>query len=192
MAWRRRDRRGRPRKATSRRRATTVAGRAPPPDFGSPELIRRKLVVANGSKTAVELVDVVGILAANELIVDEELVALRMVSEWLATLARGFHLPQASPAGLWRALQAQAGQTGGWWTSQLSGTRDVPGANRAQLRLSELFQHFAGLDQLEALRLIVRVAGNEVHPENVFELARLRYGTQLVMHLHRRGRQGRS
>ena len=31
MAWRRRDRRGRPRKANARRRATTVAGRAPPP-----------------------------------------------------------------------------------------------------------------------------------------------------------------
>jgi hypothetical protein len=43
-------------------------------------------------------------------------------------------------------------------------------------------------NQLEVLRLLIRIASNEAHPENAFELARLRAGVQLVMQLQRRGR----
>jgi hypothetical protein len=184
MAWRK-GRRGRPRKHV--KRPTTLAGRRPAIDHGSPELVQRKIHVANGSTAPVELVDVVGVLFANELIVDEELIALRLVAEWLTALARVFHLPQASPGGLWSALQARAGQTGGWWTAQLGGG-NVPGANRAKFRLDELFDHFTAIDQLEVLRLIIRIAGNEAGPSSAFELAKLRYGAQLVMQLQRRGR----
>jgi hypothetical protein len=180
MAWRR-GHRGRPRKANARHRATTLAGRRAPPDLGSPELIRRKIRVANGSAVPVELVDVAGVLAANELIVDEELVALRMLADWLRRLRVALQLRQASPGGLWAAITSGAGIG----TIAMS----VPvGGDRALLRLGELFAHFTAIDQLEVLRLVIRIAGHEAHPANAFELARLRYGIQLVMHLQRRGR----
>jgi hypothetical protein len=187
MAWRRR-RGGRPKKADAKRRRTTLSGRAPDRDLGSPELFYRKTRVANGSPVPVELVDIGGILAANELIVDEELVTLRMVADWLSRAAVAFSLPQASPGGLWSALLSQAGRTGGWWTSQFGGG-NVRGTTLALFRLGELFDHFAAIDQLPALQLVIRIAGNEAHPENAFELARLRHGLQLVRRLQRRGRQ---
>jgi hypothetical protein len=56
MAWRRR-RGGRPKKADAKRRRTTLSGRAPDRDLGSPELVYRKTRVANGSPVPVELVD---------------------------------------------------------------------------------------------------------------------------------------
>jgi hypothetical protein len=184
VAWRR-GRRGRPRKpdALSKRRAKTSRGRAPEIDCGSPELVRRKLAVANGSPVAIELVDTAGILCANHLIEPEELTALRLLADWLTRAAVAFGLPQASPSGLWKTLLAQAGRTGGCWPGQ-----ERPGGDRAIFRLSELFAHFTAIDQLELLRLIIRIAGNEAHPENAFEFARLRYGVQLIIQLQRRGR----
>jgi hypothetical protein len=143
----------------------------------------RKISVANGSPVPVELVDVIGVLFANELIVDEELVALRLVADWLTRAAVAFGLPQASPSGLWKTLLAQAGRTGGWWPGQ-----ERPGGDRAMFRLGELFDHFAAIEQLELLRFLIRIAGNEAHPANAFELAKFRYGVQLVMQVQRRGR----
>jgi hypothetical protein len=182
VAWRK-GRRGRPRKAIAKRRATTLAGRRPEVDRGSPELVVRKIAVANGSTVPVELVDVIGILVANELIVDEEVVALRLLSDWLRQAAVAFGLPQASPGGLWATLVAQAGRTGGWWAGQ-----ERPGGDRAMFRLGELFDYFGATDQLELLRFLIRVVGNEAPPENAHQLARLRYGAQIIMALQRRGR----
>jgi hypothetical protein len=179
----RRRHRGRPRKAQAKRRATTSAARRPITDLGSPELRIRKIHVANGATAPVELIDVIGVLAANELIIEEELVALRLVADWLARAAFAFGLPQASPSGLWKTLIAQAGRTGGWWPGQ-----ERPGGDRAMFRLGELFDYFTATDQLELLRLIIRIASSEAHPENVHQLARLRYGVQILMQLQRRGR----
>jgi hypothetical protein len=180
VAWRR-GRRGRPQKADAKRRATTVAGRRPDVDHGSPELVRRKVAVANGSAAPVELVDVVGVLFANELITDEELVVLRMLADWLRRLRVALGLRQASPGGLWVAITSGTG----------IGTIAMPtpvGGDRALFRLGEVFEHFTAIDQLELLLLIIRIASNEAAPENAFELARLRYGVQILMHLQRRGR----
>jgi hypothetical protein len=181
VPWRR-ARRGRPRKAQAKRRATTLAGRRAEVDHGTDHLRARKIAVANGSAVPVELVDVVGVLAANELIVDDELVALRLVADWLRQLRVALQLRQGSPGGLWAAIASGTGL----------GTIAMPapvGGDRALFRLGELFEYFTAIDQLELLRLIIRIAGNEAHPENAFELARLRYGVQLVIGLQRRGRR---
>jgi hypothetical protein len=178
------NRRGRPRSLTARRRATTAAGRSPEPDHGSPELVARKVRVANGSKASVELIDVIGILAANEIIVDEELIVLRMLADWLHQLRVALGLRQASRGGLWAAITSGPG----------IGTIIMPappGGDRALFRLGELFEHFTEIDQLEVLRLMIKIAGNEAHPENAHELARLHEGLRIVMHLQRQGRRRR-
>jgi hypothetical protein len=183
VPWRRRARRGAPRKADAKRRRTTTSGRAPDLDRGSPELVRRKIHVANGSPIAVELADVVDVLFANELIVDEELVALRLLADWLRQLRVALQLRQASPGGSWAAI------TSGTEIGAIAMTSPAVGGDRALFRLGELFDYFTATGQLALLRLIIRVAGNEAHPENEFELARLYYGVQIVMQLQRRGRQ---
>lgn len=86
-----RIRRGRPKKANARRRATTLAGRRAPDDLRSPELIKRKARATNGSPVAIELIDTAGILLAHGLIEDTELATLRMLANWL-------HQCQISPA----------------------------------------------------------------------------------------------
>jgi hypothetical protein len=158
----------------------------PAPDHGSPELAYRKTIVNNGSPVPVELIDVIGVLAANELIVDEELVALRLLADWLRQLRVAFNLRQASPGGLWAAI------TSGTGLGSVTMPGPSIGGDRALFRLAELFAHFTEIDQLELLRLIIRIAGNEAHPENVHQFARLRYGVQLVMNRQRRGRTARS
>jgi hypothetical protein len=42
--------------------------------------------------------------------------------------------------------------------------------------------------QLDLLRFLIRIAGNEAHPANAFELACLRGGLQILGRLLRRGR----
>jgi hypothetical protein len=135
----RRRRAGRPRKANAKHRATTTAGRAPDRDLGSPELVYRKARAANGAAATVELVDVAGILCARGLIEPDELGLLRQLAAWLRQLARAYGLSQASPAGLWAQLLS----------GQRAGARwlDTPGGDRAAMRLAELFEYFAQLDQ---------------------------------------------
>jgi hypothetical protein len=187
VAWRR-GRRGRPRKLDAKRRATTTAGRRPEIDPGTPQLVARKAHVANGWASAVELTDVPQILRANELIVDEELVQLRILGGWLKQAAVAFKLRQASPSGLWSAiLSGQAGGSCGWLTP-LSASDRREGGDRAMFRLGELYTHFTELDRLDLLSLVMRIAAAEAYPENAFELAELRRGLQIIMHLQRRGR----
>jgi hypothetical protein len=151
MAHRRRDRRGRPRKANAKRRATTLAARRAPDDLGSPELLARKAKVANGAAAPVELIDVVGVLAAHGLLEPELTLIARLLAAWLRQVQRAFHLSQASPTALWAALTS--GQRAGQWVP-LSNT---PGCDRALLRLAELYEHFGQLGQLPQLALVMRV-----------------------------------
>jgi hypothetical protein len=183
VAWRKR---GRPRLATARRRATTRAGRRSPEDLGSPELIKRKARVANGSAVPVELVDTAGILLAHHLIEPEELLILRLVASWLRQLRVAFGLPAGSPGGLWAAITT--GQRGGGWAATLSAI-SKGGGDRALFRLAELYEHFAELGQLERLALVMQIAAGEARPTNAHALAELRAGLQTVMALQRRGRQ---
>jgi hypothetical protein len=181
VAWRRR---GRPKRAGAKRRQTTAVGRRPEPDQGSPELRIRKIRIANGSAAPVELVDIVGVLFANELIVEEELIQLRLLADWLRQLCVGLGLRQASPGGLWAAITSGAGIVG-----MISAAH---GGDRALFRLVQLFDYFTAIDQLELLRFIIAVAANETHPENPHQLARLRHGVQMVMQRQRRGHPARS
>ena len=98
--------RGRSKKADAKRRKTTLKDRLPELDRGSPELRSRKLKAANGSGVPVELVDVAGVLHANELIIDEELVLLRLrlLAGWLNQVRVGLGLRQGNPSGLWAAI----------------------------------------------------------------------------------------
>jgi hypothetical protein len=105
VAWRSRGRRGRPRKANAKRRATTLAGRAPAPDRGTDQLRLRKLRLANGSAMPVELGDVAGALFANGFILPEELLASRLVASWLKSIRIAYVLRQEGPAALCAALQ---------------------------------------------------------------------------------------
>jgi hypothetical protein len=182
---RRRDRRGRPKKASAKRRATTLAGRAPFLDLGTDELIKRKARVANGSAEAVELRDVPGILAAHDLITAEELTQLRELGVWLRALARAYRIGQASPGGLWDALTSGAGFTG-WFAPPATDGSKSP-ADRAAVRLAELFQHFAELRV--QLALVLRVASAEGCPADTAALAELRAGLRIIMELQRRGRR---
>ena len=182
MAWRKR---GRPRLATARRRATTCAGRLSPEDLGSPELIKRKARVANGSAVPVELVDTAGILLAHHLIETEELLILRLVASWLHQVRVAFGLPAGSPGGLWAAITT--GQRGGGWAATLSAT-SKGGGDRALFRLAELYAHFAGLAQLDRLALVMRIAAGETAPANRRTLGELCTGLQVVANLQRHGR----
>jgi hypothetical protein len=75
-----------------------------PGDLGSPELIKRKTRVTNGSAVPVELVDTAGTLLAHHLIEPEELLILRLVASWLQQVRVAFGLPASSPSGLWAAI----------------------------------------------------------------------------------------
>jgi hypothetical protein len=85
---RRRDRRGRPRQANARRRATTLAGRAAPPDEGTPQLRRRKIRAT--SRPDLEI-DSIGVLFGRGHLDAQQYDALGLISAWLrrAALAWG-------------------------------------------------------------------------------------------------------
>jgi hypothetical protein len=165
---------GRPRKANARRRATTTAGRRPPIDSGSPELVYRKTRVANGSAATVEL--------PHHLIEDAELVAVRLIADLLAQFRRAFGTRLANPSGLWAAI------TSGTGLGSIAMPSPTSGGSRALMRLTELHQHFADLGMLERLALIIRVALAEGPPADAHELAELRAGLHAFLALQRRGR----
>jgi hypothetical protein len=136
---------GRPRKANAKRRATTTAGRAPFLDLGSPELVIRKARVANGSGEAVELVDVVGILNAHDLLDTELTLIARLLASWLRMVQRAFGLPAGSPAGLWAVLTS--GQRAGQWAP----LANVSGVDRALFRLAEVHEYFGELGRARSV-----------------------------------------
>jgi hypothetical protein len=100
--WRRRrlDRRGRPRKANARRRATTVAGRAPPPDYGTPELRQRKVRATTRDNLEVSAV---GALLGRELIDIEQYNMLTTLTLWLERLMRSWG-GTGGVTGLWHSI----------------------------------------------------------------------------------------
>jgi hypothetical protein len=111
VAHRRRrvDKRGGPRRADAKRRRTTLSGRAPERDLGSPELVVRKARAGNGGAAPVELIDVPDILLAHHLIEAEEWGALRLLAAWLQQVRRGLGLRQTSVTGLWAAPCSRPG-----------------------------------------------------------------------------------
>jgi hypothetical protein len=101
----RRDRRGRPRKATARHRATTVAGRAAPPDLGTDELRRHRLAATTQSGLPDDLL---GVLYGRAVIDLEQYTAGRDFSDVVRLVRLGLGLTEASPAGAWRNILSAA------------------------------------------------------------------------------------
>jgi hypothetical protein len=144
MAWRR-GHRGRPKLANAKRRATTLAGRRPEADHGTDQLRYRKLRAANGSAAMPELVDIGGILAAHNLLDDQELAVLRLLSSCAHQVCVAFALSRASPGGLWAALLS--GQRAGL-KLPITTEGGRTGGDSALFRLGQLHQHFGQLGRL--------------------------------------------
>jgi hypothetical protein len=164
------------------KRPTTLEERRPPADLGSPELIARKARAANGSGAAVELVDVVGILNAHDLLDTELTLIAWLLADWLRQVRRAFHLSQASPNALWAAIAS--GTSAGQWVP----AANTPGADRALFRLASLYEYFAELDQLAQLSLVMGIVEGTVWPATRRDLLELRTGLQAIASLQRRGR----
>jgi hypothetical protein len=130
-------RRGRPRKLHAKRRATTRIGRRTgydPVDEGSPELVARKKIAANGSGAVVELTDHVGILTAHGLVDVDGLMTLRTVAIWFDRVRVGHGLHDgAGTAGLW--AQIVSGARGGRMTAPITAKAERTRADRSWARI---------------------------------------------------------
>jgi hypothetical protein len=110
MAWRRRDRRGRPRKAdkVAKRRATTTARRAPEVDLGSARLRARKRAVTG--REDLEL-NGAAVLFGHGHIDREQYDTLAEIRRWLEAMARAWG-GLGGVTGLWYAITGAAVPTG--------------------------------------------------------------------------------
>lgn len=109
--------RGRPRKANAKGRATTRIGwrtGRDPVDLGTEELMARKKIAANGSGAAVELVDYPAILLAHHPISQEDQMMLATVATWLDRVRRARNLSSTSVGGLWGAILSGQGSSRKW------------------------------------------------------------------------------
>jgi hypothetical protein len=102
------ERRGRPRKANARYRATTLAERAPPPDPGTPQLRRLKLRAT--TRTDVEI-NGSGVLFGRGHLDAAQYDVLSTVTMWLSRLARGWG-GTGGVGGLWAVIIGAAVPTG--------------------------------------------------------------------------------
>jgi hypothetical protein len=109
MAWRRRDRRGRPRKANARRRQTTVAGRTPPPDLGTDQLRIRKRRV-----TGREDLEISGaaVLYGHDHLDRAQYDTLGKITELLQRIARAWGGRDGNVTRLWEAITGALTSTG--------------------------------------------------------------------------------
>jgi hypothetical protein len=123
----RRDRRGRPRKVDAKRRATTVAGRASAPDYGTEELRRHRLDITGSTDLPADVLGALhgrGILDRAEYATGIEFAAL------VALVRRALGLNEASAAGTWRnILSATPG-------GHAAVDAHYPGAERARRALA--------------------------------------------------------
>jgi hypothetical protein len=103
-----RRRRGRPRQAQARRRATTLAGRRAPDDLGTEQLRRRK--VRATSRPDLEISGA-GVLLGRDLIDIEQYTVLMTITMWLERLMRGW-AGVGGVTGLWHSITGAAVPTG--------------------------------------------------------------------------------
>jgi hypothetical protein len=122
----RREKRGRPRKANARRRATTVAARRSPDDLGTPELLAHR-ALATGSGHLPD--DLLGTLHGRGVLDAEAYTTGREFASLVRLVHLGFGLTEASPAGTWRNIVAATSGGG----ARLDG---YPGAERARRALA--------------------------------------------------------
>jgi hypothetical protein len=172
----RRDRRGRPRKADAKRRATTLAGRAPNRDEGTTELRRRKKQAT--ARPDLEI-NAASVLFGRGLLSPEQYDILSTVTLWLQRLARGWG-GLGGVTGLWYSITGAAVPTG-FVRPQNATVSGLADSARRQL--------VRALRQLDGSRdLVVALAEGQVPPliahvlevrmthADEAELARLREG----------------
>jgi hypothetical protein len=109
MAWRRRDRRGRPRQANARRRATTVAGRAPPPDLGT-ALLRARKRAATGREDLE--INSAAVLFGHDHLDRAQYDTLGRITELLQRATRAWGGRDGNVTGLWEAITGALTSTG--------------------------------------------------------------------------------
>jgi hypothetical protein len=102
--------RGRPRKAQARSRATTRAGRAPPPDLGTKE-VRRLRQILNGRLDLP--VDPLSALYSREFINERSYIAGRRYSGLVSAARMGWAIPNGSVAYWWKRIVAGPVDAGG-------------------------------------------------------------------------------
>jgi hypothetical protein len=108
VAWRR-GRKGRPRKANARHRATTVAGRAPPPDLGTDQLRTRKHAVTG--RTDLEI-NGAAVLYGHDHLDRAQYDTLGRVTELLQRITRAWGGRDGNVSGLWEAITGALTSTG--------------------------------------------------------------------------------
>jgi hypothetical protein len=175
MAWRRRDRRGRPRKATARRRATTVAGRRAPDDLGTPELRLRKVRATTRDNLEI---NGVGVLYGRGLIDAEEYDTLGTIVIWLQRLARGW-AGAGGVHGLWTTIIGAATPTPGYVRPVNDVASGLADGARRQLvralnRLDGSRSLVVSLAEGQVPALVLRVLDGKTTPADKVELERLR------------------
>jgi hypothetical protein len=175
MAWRRRDRRGRPRKANARRRATTAAGRRAPDDLGTPELRLRKVRATTRDNLEI---NGVGVLYGRGLIDAAEYDTLGTIVMWLQRLARDWG-GAGGVHGLWNSIMGAAMPTPGHTHLVNDITSGLADGARRQLvralnRLDGSRSLVVSLAEGQVPALVLRVLDGKTTPADKVELERLR------------------
>lgn len=192
--------RGRPRKAQARSRATTRKGRMAPPDKGTKELRRHRLVL---SGSVLAEADTLGVLHARGCISEDGYTAGRNYQALTVIARRGWGLQEGSVAELWRRVISGTVDllTGSRQSADLIGTADA-NTERARLALGERRKALeaAGLHVLFVVNSIVLdnhwspwlkriVNGSPARRGDFVFLGDLRTGLAVLDDLRRRSRR---
>ena len=181
MAHRRRraDRRGRPRKANARRRATTVAGRQGEPDKGTRELRRRKRLAT--TREDLEVTPIAA-LFGHGLIDAQQHDTLALIANSLRRFAQNLGPKPSAVQGLWAALTGAAISSPGIVPAGVG-----PAADQARRVLGRMLRQLDGSRELVlALAedrpppLIIRVLEQRLARADEIALSRLRHDLDRV------------
>jgi hypothetical protein len=177
MAWRR-GHRGRPRKANARRRATTVAGRAPDPDRGTDQLRIRKRRV-----TGREDLEINGaaVLYGHDHLDRAQYDTLGRITELLQRVARAWGGRDGNVTGLWEAITGALTSAG--VAPNPVGDGGYPLADGARRRLERACRRLDGSRELvielaegRIPEIVVHVIERRLTVADAVALERLRKG----------------
>jgi hypothetical protein len=174
---RRLERRGRPRKAIAKRRATTTAGRRPEIDKGSDELRQRKLRATTQDNVEI---NGMGVLFGRGLIDAQQYDVLTTVTMWLERLMRGWG-GLGGVTGLWYSIVGAATPTPGYIRPVNDVTSGLADGARRQLlralqRLDGSRALIVALCEGQAPPIVLRAVEDRLTPPDKVELERLRTG----------------
>jgi len=175
----RRHRGGRKFDLNARRRATTRAGRAGPPDRGSALLLQKRVALHGRADLPL---DPAAVLLARDLIDKTQFDTLGVITAWLQQAARAWGSKDGSVAGLWAAIAGGLIATYGGRP-----TATPTGSDQARYRLARALGKLDGCRTLvveiaegRAPPLVIRAAERTLTMADVDMLARLRDGLDRV------------